>query len=668
MALLRHPELGLIIGDSDTMPLTRGDPRLNDPALKAALDAMILSPSGWRGIFTENNDEENPEPAISPVHGIIAAAGALVFADYLKKKAAGGSGSPNHPRIILGMDTRPTGTALADLMCRAFLASGCSVGFAFITAAPEIMAYVRGDRLPGGTVPVSGKAGGIGKIDGFGEIAGFVYISASHNPIGHNGLKFGLTDGGVLPGPEATLLIDSLRVYMNEKDPIGRTLEVLERADKEELRRVYAGAAAVKKKSLAAYLDFTREVVSGGRGELFEAIARNIRSQPLGILADMNGSARTLSIDGELLRSLGIGFHTMNGKPREIAHPIIPEGESLEPCRIHLEELHRQDPSVVLGYVPDCDGDRGNLVFWDEGEGRARTLDAQEVFALVCVSELAQLVWTGELRYDAKGNALTKAAVAVNGPTSMRIDRIAGAFDVSVFRAEVGEANVVGLARRLREKGYTVRVLGEGSNGGNITHPSAVRDPIDTVLALVKILTIKGEKGKPGVFEIWCGLSDQTEAFRPDFTLSDIIAALPAFVTAEVSSAEAKLRVQTRDHAALKNRYQELFLRDWEVKKGSLKGRYGITGWEVSAYIGTEEKRGIGRFGEAGTGGLKIIFKNDAGHGSASMWMRGSKTEPVFRILSDAEGSDRRLERELIEWQRNLVREADQSVSQADRG
>jgi phosphoglucomutase len=401
---------------------------------------------------------------------------------------------------------------------------------------------------------------------------------------------------------------------------------------------------------------------NGGRGAggaLEAAIRQGLSERPLGILCDFNGSARTLSIDREFLASLGISFRAMNARPGEIKHRIIPEGESLEPCRRYLEELHAEDPAYILGYVPDCDGDRGNLVIWDEAAGAARILEAQEVFALACVAELAHLVWTGELTYDNKGNALNKAALAVNDPTSMRIDRIARAFDVPVFRAEVGEANVVGLARKLREKGYTVRILGEGSNGGNITHPAAVRDPINTILSLVKLLSVRSREGKQGFFEIWCDLSEQAETWRPNFSLDDIIASLPAFVSTSTSSPESQVQVQSQDHGQLKNRYQELFLRDWEERKELLKTRYGISGWEAAAYQGMEERRGISRFGEAGRGGLKISFLNNSGIPVACIWMRGSATEPVFRIMADAEGSDKRMERNLIEWQRRLVIEAD---------
>jgi phosphoglucomutase len=249
----------------------------------------------------------------------------------------------------------------------------------------------------------------------------------------------------------------------------------------------------------------------------------------------------------------------------------------------------------------------------------------------------------------------------------MRIDRIARCFDVSVFRAEVGEANVVGLARKLRERGYTVRILGEGSTGGSIVHPSAVRDPIDTLLGLIKLLVIRSGEKKRGFFELWCDLAGQLETYRPDFSLSDIIASLPAFVTTGAYSEEALLRVRTADQGFLKNRYQEIFLRQWEERKDQLKIRYGITGWTAAAYTGMEEKRGISRFGDAGRGGLRIIFFNEAGWEIASIWMRGSGTEPVFRVMADAEGSDKRMERYLIDWQRQLVSEADQTVGEADQ-
>jgi phosphoglucomutase len=645
---------------------------VTETALKSALTTMILSPSGWRGIFAASGDEEDSGADLAPPYGIIAAAGAVVFAEYLAARAgeaasgaaSSGTAGGGKPALVLGRDTRPTGAAVADIMIRAFLASGCTVRFAGIAAAPEIMAFARSAGSASGSEPP----------------AGFCYISASHNPVGHNGLKFGLDDGGVLEGTEADKLIDALKAYLAKPDPIARILALLEKAGDTELRRVYAESEQVKGEALAAYALFSRELAAGpppGGSRVMEAMARGLTQFPLGIAADFNGSARTVSIDRELFCSLGIGFQAINDKPGAIAHAIIPEGESLEQCRLFLEARHAADPHVILGYVPDCDGDRGNLVIWDDALNAGRSLEAQEVFALACAAELAHLAWTGDLAYDKEGRSLTKAAVAVNGPTSMRIDRIAEAFGVRVFRAEVGEANVVNLARRLRNEGYLVRILGEGSNGGNITHPSSVRDPLATILALVKFLSIRGGPSG-GFFDIWRGLRCNASRSAPGpgsrranpahngtaFTLADIIASLPVFYTTGVATAEAKLRVRTADHALLKEKYQAVFEQEWAAKKEGLQRRWGITAWEGRACTGTEELRNLVRFGRAGTGGLKIVFKNAAGRELAFIWMRGSKTEPVFRIMADAEGSAE-LERELIAWQGAMTAAADAAAAAA---
>ncbi len=81
---------------------------------------------------------------------------------------------------------------------------------------------------------------------------------------------------------------------------------------------------------------------------------------------------------------------------------------------------------------------------------KAEILQAQEVFALVAMAELSAI---------RKENKEAKLAIAVNGPTSMRIDDICKALDVKVARSEVGEGNVVELAQQKRDEGYIVRIL-----------------------------------------------------------------------------------------------------------------------------------------------------------------------------------------------------------------
>jgi phosphoglucomutase len=606
--------------------------------LDGALEGLILSVSGWRGIFAAGGDGESREAAVSPAHTIIAAAAGRAFAEYLGASRAPAVhppvSPPGGPLVLVGTDTRPTGPAIADAVIRSLLGAGCRVRYAGVVAAPEIMAWAR-------------------CADG---AAGFVYISASHNPIGHNGIKFGRTDGGVLPGVEAEALVRLFRALTgagdSSEDRARRLGGLLAAAGIDAgIEEVYTRMPGAKEEAYRAYAGFTGRVVYGDREpELRAAMRRGLEDYPVKLVCDFNGSARTRSIDREFLGSLGLELAGINEGPGDIAHRIVPEGESLEPCRSFLEACHGRDPRFLLGYLPDCDGDRGNLVIWDDATGRARSLEAQEVFALCCVAELAHLVWTGE----SGGAGGQGTAIVVNDPTSMRVDRIAGAFGAKVFRAEVGEANVVGLARKLREQGYTVRVLGEGSAGGNITHPSAVRDPLDTLFSLLKLLAVR--EG-PGFFPIW--LERRGRNCPERFGLSDIIASLPPFVTTGAYETEALLKVKTEDHGELKDRYQTVFLREWERRRGELRSGYGITAWEAAAYRGMEERRGIKRFADAGRGGLKIHFLNGAGLPVAAIWMRGSGTEPVFRVMADVEGQDREFERDLIVWQRRMVAEAD---------
>ena len=611
-----------------------------------ALSGMILSHSGWRGVFAVSGDEEDKTEEISEAHRIIAASAALVFAEYLRKQG-------NNPLVLIGTDTRPTASAIAEAMISAL--SGNNIRYAGIVAAPEIMAWARhlGEAEKQGAEFTS---------------IGFIYISASHNPIGDNGFKFGMSDGGVLPAEEMVKLTENFRALLSQRRG-GVEAQTL------KLGKTHTNSICGKYKEEAfnAYFNFSTRVTWNNDSNMAEAFRRGAAEMPIGVCCDFNGSARCASIDRKFFENMGMLFEAINAQPGEIKHRIVPEGESLEPCRLFLEEQHRRNAAFVMGYTPDCDGDRGNLVIWDEAVQKARALEAQEVFAIACIAEFAQLAWSGEL-------GKCKAAIVVNDPTSLRIDRIAEAFaaiaacGVAVYRAEVGEANVVSLARRLRSQGFLVRILGEGSAGGNITHPSAVRDPLHTVMALAKLLSVRTDvtggnvvtssnEGKPGLFALWCNASGQMERCLPGFSLADLIASLPPFVTTSAYSPEALLKITSADHGVLKSRYQKIFLREWEKRKGELMSRYGIHSWEAAVYNGMEERKGIADFGEAGRGGLKICFYDanvTAGSGGtavASLWMRGSATEPVFRIMADA--ANETIERDLIDWQRRMVLQAD---------
>ena len=439
------------------------------------------------------------------------------------------------------------------------------------------------------------------------KVDGFVYISASHNPIGHNGIKFGRNDGGVIPGTDASKLAASFRELCADENIIEKAEKLASSAAEDKVQKVYDNQASSKQKAVNAYYSFTKRVIAdtedeSSQTELFSRIKKSVEKTPFAVVCDMNGSARSLSIDSNIFAENGIGFFAINNAPGAIVHEIIPEPENLVYCAGEMEAIHNgkgksvsgTHSEAVLGYMPDCDGDRGNIVFWNEKTGKAEVLKAQEVFAVSVMSELA---W---LKYSAGDNV--KAAVSVNDPTSMRIEEIAGAFGAKVFRAEVGEANVVNRARELRQEGYTVRILGEGSNGGNITHPAAVRDPLNTIFALIKLLVLKdeynadGSLSRKGLFHIWCSLSGQEASYKEDFSLADVMGTLPVYTTTGVSEKRALLHIKSTDHAALKAAYQKVFEKEWSEKKADLEKRYGIVSYEAVANNATKETRNVTDF------------------------------------------------------------------------
>ena len=227
-----HPATGFSIGDPYAIPLSV---RPSPAEAREFFDSLILSASGWRGVFGSSDDDM--AETLGPAKAWAAASMASVFADFLVGQV------PHAPVLALGIDTRPTGPALADVMARVFLASGIVVRYAFICAAPEIMAWTkRSGALP---------------ADHPDHIDAFCYISASHNPPGHNGVKFGLSDGGVLPGSDARQLIARLKDASAGSANIDAMAALVRAADPKAVSALYAACT----KSLAM-TDITRNTIA----------------------------------------------------------------------------------------------------------------------------------------------------------------------------------------------------------------------------------------------------------------------------------------------------------------------------------------------------------------------------------------------------------------------
>ena len=159
---------------------------------------MILSASGWRKVFAIGGQEQDKTSMIGEDNIAISIYAAKVFADYVKKQTG-----KEKPEILVGMDARPTGPAIAEAAIKTFVSENVNVKFAGITAAPEIMAFSRGSD-------------------------GFMYISASHNPVGHNGIKFGLNSGGVLNGTENGKLVKEFTALCEQEEAQKKAFDLIQ--------------------------------------------------------------------------------------------------------------------------------------------------------------------------------------------------------------------------------------------------------------------------------------------------------------------------------------------------------------------------------------------------------------------------------------------------------
>ena len=590
---------------------------LTNEMLEKTSNEMILSASGWRGLFNIEKSEESSEKRLDPSYEILTAIATKVFLSFLK------SNYPNTKKIILARDGRPTGENIEKI---AFFTlqddkNDFETQVLGIAPIPETMSFARDEN------------------------AAFFYISASHNPIGYNGFKFGIGSEGVLPSNEAKLLIQSFKetikncsipLYMD----IAQKAKRMENIENDEY----------KKASLSAYFNNTMEIVSASSSKaealsFFSCCKKEVsalqKESPIYVVCDFNGSARAASIDRSFFEKLGVEFLPFNDVAGKIVHGIIPEGENLSSACKMLEALYeiKGGRGIFLGYMPDCDGDRGNVVYIDGGV--AKILKSQQVFALAVVAEVLHA------KLDGKDNL----AVVANGPTSMLLDELSSLLSFKLVRSEVGEANVVALANEMSEEGFVTRVLGEGSNGGCIIPPSLVRDPMNTLFALLKFFLVKYDG--LSLFNHW--LKARNEKVCEHFSFSDIVASLPCYSTTPVASERAILRCKIEDYKAFRTAFQKVFLSEWQGMCEDLKKSYGILSYRAFGYVGKETVELTDDFSLTDRGGFKIIFYGENDERKAFIWMRASGTEPVFRIMADVKDAGEDDEIAFVEWEKKMI-------------
>ena len=569
---------------------------LKPEELEKSFQKFILSPSGWRKVFAIDGDEDSLSAQISESDIFLTLLSVNTIAQFWFLH------SPR-PVILVGSDTRPTSENLLDVVTHELYRVGCHV-------------------LMAGTIPIPELAACCQKRN---YIDGFFYVSASHNPPGYNGFKFGRGDGKILPASECNVLINDFKENMQQ------VLTSLEKGENISLwqswlqREDQVPYPNMKAQAYRDYIVFLQDVAGGGPSAnenemLIYQIKKEVLNRPLGILIDYNGSSRIFSCDRDYLEQFGVQTAVMGDTPGKFDHEIVPEGKGLQACQEALARQYERNSAYRLGYVPDCDGDRGNLVVYDENKQEAIPLEAQTGFSLCVLSELAYL--------KRSGAQMSKVAVVVNDATSLRVAYICRVFGAQIFVAETGEANIIEKAAALREQGYIVRMYGEGSNGGNITYPSTGRDPLNTLTSIIKLLYLRGESG---LVEIWCQLN---QIFCPrEFDLFYILTTFPNYHTTNVFAKESLL-TGISDQAMLKKNYERAFIALWPEWQPKLYKTLAIVDYRFISYEAQDELLDTVTLGP---GGVRVMLYQENQHPIGFFWMRASKTEPVLRLMVDIE-------------------------------
>ena len=269
---------------------------------------FILSASGFRKVFAAENSKDTPEESLSPEISSEDKTATAIIADIFGKLVSEREGKT----IAVGTDARPTGPRIAEVIIKTLSDLGFKIRYSGITAAPELMAWVKTDP----------------------EVDGFAYISASHNPIGHNGFKFGFSDGAVIGGETAKRFISMVIAAAVDVDYFNKYAGT-------KISGTLPDSSAWKQKAATAYRNFSDEVISAAtdpqsREKVLFAVKK--AASGIGIVAELNGSARGTSIDRSYFESFGMKTRFINSIPGQIVHRIVPEGSSLDMCRSELEK------------------------------------------------------------------------------------------------------------------------------------------------------------------------------------------------------------------------------------------------------------------------------------------------------------------------------------------
>lgn len=552
--------------------------------LRASLDGagLVQSFSGVRTILGQG-------PEISPEHEALACAYGYCYA---RRALPGGK-----PTLLLGRDPRPTGAALGRALVRGFVAGANRTGARLriidlgIITTPLAETAVRSLRSDGG-----------------------VMVTASHNPIEHNGFKFltGCSASGPHTAPPGALLSAPAMAEV-----ISDVAELAKGGDTAFARL----ASSIDSESVeTALTDHDNESprIQAERAYL-DVIGRDwgiaphcLKPLTLGpALLDPNGGAGC-GIDARVLEHFGVRVIEINAELGYPEHGIDTDGIDPASGRHMLLRVARAAARerAHFGVAFDYDADRGNLVL--PGHDETAIIAPQQVAAFNIALALARRRLQG-----ADGSL----AVVISDATSLASERVAAAFDAHVFHVETGEINVVTKMHSLRHEGYDVPVGVEGANGGTIFETSTCRDGLQAALSAALA------ESQPEVAREWmriaCGANgDSFDPSKP-LSLPELVASVPVNPNVFLKMSSPPI-----SHGELKRRMEDHFSRTLWPSLGSRFEAYEFQNFEGTQQVAE-------RTGDE-SGAWRVLLS--AGARRAFVFVRGSRTEAgVWRMIVDAD-------------------------------
>ena len=266
---------------------------------------------GTDGIRRIANTELTPELVYK-----VAKAGAYVLAKH----------TDHAPTILIGRDTRISGTLIESAMVAGFLSYGANVKLLGVIPTPAV-AYL--------TRKLNADAS--------------VVISASHNTYEFNGVKYFSNKG--------TKISDELEEEIEEVMDSGKINELRAVNDK-------IGISEYSLELMDKYIDFFKEIFS-------DSMNKNLKDDFIVGIDTANGA--TYKVAEEVFKTLGIKYKIINNNP---------DGVNINKnCgSTHLEQIKKYvvENQLSLGIAYDGDGDRCLAI--DE---KGNEIDGDKILAII---------------------------------------------------------------------------------------------------------------------------------------------------------------------------------------------------------------------------------------------------------------------------------------------